>query len=216
LTHSYNCQMKVLAVLLVLLVLAFCPLIQAQEVTVTADSIPDESISQAYMTLDRKCRTLVSMHAEAAKTTAACKEVADEADRFAANSHFITRRAAYVFYTTALIQARKPQDAVAVGDKAVAIVLLGHDDGSGSSAAYSVRGQAKALAGDLSGADKDLEKAEAYQRNALSGPAGQSLNAEYTRVLKGLLNFHAQVLTALGKQSAAGIKLDQANRLSLR
>jgi len=156
------------------------------------------------------------MHAEAAKTTAACKEVADEADRFAANSHFITRRAAYVFYTTALIQARKPQDAVAVGDKAVAIVLLGHDDGSGSSAAYSVRGQAKALAGDLSGADKDLEKAEAYQRNALSGPAGQSLNAEYTRVLKGLLNFHAQVLTALGKQSAAGIKLDQANRLSLR
>jgi hypothetical protein len=78
-----------------------------------------------------------------------------------------------------------------------------------------VRGQAKAFAGDLTGADQDLEKAEAYERNALSDPAGQSLNAEYTRVLKGLLNFHAQVLTALGKQAAAGIKLDQANKLSL-
>jgi hypothetical protein len=49
---------------------------------------------------------------------------------------------------------------VTVADKAVAVVLLGHDDGSGSSAAYSVRGQAKALVGDLTGADQDLEKAE--------------------------------------------------------
>lgn len=47
-----------------------------------------------------------------------------------------------------------------VGDKAVAVVLLGHDDGSGSSAAYSVRGQAKTGAGDPAGADQDLEKAE--------------------------------------------------------
>lgn len=212
---GYNCRMKEFAAVLVLLFFSFCPFVQAQDVTVTADSTPDEGISQAYMTLDRKCRTLVGTHAEAAETTAACKEVADEADKFAAKSHYITRRAAYVFYTTALIQAKKFQDAVAVGDKAVAVVLLGHDDGSGSSAAYNVRGQAKALAGDLSGADQDLEKAEAYQRDALSGPAGQSLNAEYTRVLKGLLNFHAQVLTAMGKQGAAGIKLDQANKLSL-
>jgi hypothetical protein len=91
-----------------------------------------------------------------------------------------------------------------------------HDDGSGSSAAYSVRGQAKAVAGDLTGADQDLDRAETYERNALSGPAGQSLNAEYTRTLKGLLNFHAQVLTGLGKQSASDIKLDQANKLSIR
>jgi hypothetical protein len=167
------------------------------------------------MALDRDCRSLVSKRGDPTETIAACKKVADEADRFAPQSHFITRRAAYIFYTTALIQGKKTQDAVAVGDKAVAVVLLGHDDGSGSSAAYSVRGQAKALAGDLTGADQDLEKAEAYERNALSGPAGQSLNAEYPRVLKGLLSFHAQVLTALGKQGAADTKLDQANKLSL-
>ncbi|HET6216177.1 MAG TPA: hypothetical protein VFE27_04100 [Acidobacteriaceae bacterium] len=167
------------------------------------------------MALDGDCRTLVSKRGDPTETIAACKKIADEADGFAPQSHFITRRAAYVYYTTALIQGKKTQDAVTVGDKAVAVVLFGHDDGSGSSAAYSVRGQAKALAGDLTGADQDLEKAEAHERNALSGPEGQSLNAEYTRVLKGLLNFHAQVLMALGKKSAAGAKLEQANKLSL-
>ena len=146
---------------------------------------------------------------------AACKKVADEADKFAPQSHFITRRAAYVFYTVALIQGRQTADALTVGNKAVAVVLLGHDDGSGSSAAYSVRAQAEAMAGDPAAADQDLEKAETSERNALSGPAGQSLNAEYTRVLKGLLNFHAQVLTELGKQSAADNKLEQARKLQL-
>jgi hypothetical protein len=205
--------MKELAAFLVPLVLTFCPLIQAQDVTVTAASTPDESMSQTYMALDRDCRTLVSKRGDATETIAACKKVADQADGFAPQSHFITRRAAYVFYTTALIQAKKPQDAVAVGDKAVAVVLLGHDDSSGSSAAYGVRGQAKAFAGDLTGADQDLEKAEVYQRNALNSPAGQELKVEYSRTLKGLLTFHAQVLTAMDKQGAAGIKLEQANKL---
>jgi hypothetical protein len=89
-----------------------------------------------------------------------------------------------------------------------------HSAQTGASLDDYVRGQAKALAGDLIGADQDLEKAEEYERKALSGPAGKSLNAEYTRVLKGLLNFHAQVLMALGKQGDAGGKLDQANKLS--
>jgi hypothetical protein len=181
----------------------------------TADAGPDESVSQSYMALDRDCRSLVNKRADPVETIAACKKVADEADKFAPQSHFITRRAAYVFYTIALVQARKSQDALTVGDKAVAVVVLGHDDGSGSSAAYSVRAQAKAIGGDLAGADQDLEKAETYERAALSGPAGQSLNAEYTRVLKGLLNFHAQVLSALGKQSDADTKLVQAGKLSL-
>ena len=198
---------------LILSNLMLCPLLNAQTVTVTADPGPDESISQAYMALDRDCRSLVNKRADPTETIAACKKVSDEADRFSPQSHFITRRAAYVFYTIALIQGKKAQDAVAAGDKAVAVVLLGHDDGSGSSAAYNARGQARAVAGDLTGADQDLNKAEEYERNALSGPAGQSLNAEYTRVLKGLLNFHAQVLTALGRRSEAAAKLDQAHKL---
>jgi hypothetical protein len=203
--------MKILAGLI--LALGLCPFLQAQTVTVTADSSPDDSVSQTYMALDRDCRSLVNKRGDPVETVAACKKVSDEADKFAPQSHFITRRAAYVFYTIALIQGKKAQEAVTAGDRAVAVVLLGHDDGSGSSAAYNVRGQAKAIAGDLIGADQDLSKAEEYEREALKGPAGQSLNAEYSRTLKGLLNFHAQVLTALGKQSEAASKLDQANKL---
>ena len=193
--------------------LTLYPVLWAQTIAVKADPGPDESISETYMALDQDCRSLVNKRADPTRTIAACRKVADEADKFAPQSHFVTRRAAYVFYTTALIQGKQAQDAVVAGDKAVAVVLLGHDDGSGSSAAYSARGQAKALAGDLAGADLDLEKAESCERRALSGPAGQSLNAQYTRVLKGLLNFHVQVLTALGKKNAADLKLDQANKL---
>jgi hypothetical protein len=92
---------------------------------VTADSTPDESMSQTYMALDRDCRNLISRRDDPTDAAAAGKEAADEADRFVPQSHFITRRAAYVFYTTALIQAKKPQDAVVVGDKAVPVVLVG-------------------------------------------------------------------------------------------
>jgi hypothetical protein len=204
--------MKVLVILSILIIFSN-HLLQAQDVTVTADSTPDESMSQTYMALDKDCRNLVSKRDDPADAAAACKKVADEADKFPPQSHFITRRAAYVFYTTALIQAKKPQDAVVVGDKAVAVVLLGHDDASGSSAAYGVRGQAKAFAGNLPGADQDLEKAETYQRNGLNSPAGQSLKTEYSRTLKGLLLFHAQVLKAMGNQDGAGIKLEQASKL---
>jgi chorismate mutase len=205
-------EMKKL-VLLTLLGALSCPFLHAQSVTVTADAGPDESMSQTYMALDRDCRNLVNKRTDPVQAVAACKKVADEADKFAPQSHFVTRREAYVFYAIALIQAKSAQQAVAAGDKAVAVVLLGHDDGSGSSAAYGVRGQAKAFAGDLRGADEDLNRAEEYERNALSGPAGQSLSAEYTKTLKGLLSFHAQVLTAMAKQDQAAAKLNEANKL---
>jgi len=205
--------MKILAILSAVLIVACSRLLEAQSVTVTAEATPDESISQSYMALDRDCRSLVGKHNDPTAASVACKKVADEADKFAPQSHFITRRGAYVFYASALIQAKEPKDAVLVADKAVAVVLLGHDDASGSSAAYGVRGQAKAFAGDLAGADQDLEKAEAYETKGLSSPAGQALRFEYSRTLRGLLTFHAQVLKAIGDQNAADTKLAEANKL---
>jgi hypothetical protein len=91
--------------------------------------------------------------------------------------------------------------------------LQGQDDGSGSSAAYGVTGQAKALSGDLVGANKDLEVAEDYQRKALGTPAGHELSKIYSQTLKSLLNFHAQVLTALGKPDEAQAKSEEASKL---
>jgi hypothetical protein len=204
--------MKVLLAISAFMIVACPVLLHAQDVTVTAKAPPDESISQSYIALDNECRRLVNKH-DAANAVMACKKVADEADKYDPKAHFITRRGAYVFYTTSLIQAKQFQDAIMVGDKAVAVVQLGHDDASGSSAAYGVRGQAKAFAGDLSGADRDLEKAENYEREGLNSPAGHELSFEYSRTLKGLLMFHSQVLTAMGKQEAAAKKSEEAAKL---
>jgi hypothetical protein len=132
-----------------LLIVAGHNLAHAQDVTVTAKALPDDSVSQTYMALDRECRNFVSKH-DATNAVIACKKIADEADRYDPATHFITRRGAYVFYTTSLIQAKQFQDAIRAGNKAVAVVLLGHDDASGSSAAYGVRGQAEAFAGTSS------------------------------------------------------------------
>jgi tetratricopeptide (TPR) repeat protein len=198
----------------IVLCIVVCPLLaQAQAVTVRGVPGPGEPISRSYIALADNCRRLVHERANPADAVAACKKVVDEADKFEPNSHFITRRGAYVFYAAALIHAKQYKAAMAIGDKAVAIVLRGHDDSAGCSAAYGVRGQAKAFAGDLAGADKDLEQAEAYERNGLNSPAGQELKSEYSGTLKGLLMFHAQVLGAMGNKSAAGIKREEANKL---
>lgn len=185
----------------------------AQNVTVTAkDTRPDDSVTQQFMALDRDCRNYVSQH-DAANAVIACKKVSDEADKYDPKTHPITRRGAYVFYATALIQAQKYQDAVKAGDKAVAVVSMGFDDESGSNAAYFVRGQARAVAGDLNGANQDLEKAEKFQRDALNGPAGQDLHVPYSKTLKWELMFHAQVLTAMGNDALAATKSDEASKL---
>lgn len=175
--------------------------------------LKDEEIARIYFSLSMKCIRLVGQRADPAEQASACQKAADEADHFSQTSRFIERRSAYVYYTTALIRDKRPTEAVAVGEKAIAVVLQGHDDGSGSSAAYGVTGQAKALSGDLVGADKDLEIAEEYQRKALDTPAGHELSNSYSQTLKSLLSFHAQVLTALGKQAEAQAKLEQASKL---
>ena len=204
--------MKTRILIAALFVVSGPNLAHSQNVTVTAKALPDDSVSQLYMALDRECRNFVGKH-DATNAVAACKRVADEADRYDPSTHFITRRGAYVFYTTSLIQAKQFQDAVRAGDKAVAVVQLGHDDASGSSAAYGVRGQAKAFSGDLTSADRDLEQAENYERDGLNSPAGHELSFEYSKTLKGLLMFHAQVLTAMGRQDEATRRNAEAAKL---
>ncbi len=119
---GYNRPMKKKSIL-IFLGAVLCPMLHGQSVeqsvTVTADAGPDESISQSFMALDRDCRVLVNKRTDAVQAIPACKKVADEADKFAPQSHFITRRAAYVFYTLALIQGRQTVEAVMVGNKAV-------------------------------------------------------------------------------------------------
>ena len=173
----------------------------------------DEKVAETYFPLSDTCDRLVLQRADPAEQASACEKAAEQADRFSKNSRFIERRSAYVYYATALIRDKRPKEAVTVGEKAIAVVLQGHDDGSGSSAAYGVTGQALALSGDLVGADKYLATAEDYERRALDTPAGHELSKSYSQTLKSLLSFHAQVLTALGEQNRADAKLQEANKL---
>ena len=103
--------MKVLIHISAYLIIANPFFLHAQDVTVTAKGLPDDSISQSYIALDNECRRLVNKH-DSENAAIACKKVADEADKYDPKTHFITRRGAYVFYTTSLIQAKDFQDAV--------------------------------------------------------------------------------------------------------
>ncbi len=114
----------------------------------------DEETARIYFPLSMKCVQLVSQRADPGEQAGACFKAAEQADRFSKNSRYIERRSSYVYYATALIRDKRPKEAIAAGEKAIAVVLQGHDDGEGSSAAYSVTGQAMAQSGDLAGADK--------------------------------------------------------------
>ena len=179
----------------------------------TPPDLSDQEIAQIYFPLSMKCIQLVNQRAEPEEQAADCLKAAEQADRFSNNSRYIERRSSYVYYATALIRDKRPKEAVAAGEKAIAVVLQGHDDGSGSSAAYGVTAQALALSGDLVGADKYLDTAQDYERSALDTPAGHELSKSYSQTLKSLLNFHAQVLAALGEQNRADAKLAEANKL---
>lgn len=172
----------------------------------------DLKTAKVFFPLSDKCHKLVGQQADPAEQARACKDAADEADKFSSNARFIERRSAYVYCATALMRNKEFKDALLYGSKAVTVVLQGHDDGSGSSAAYGVKGQAEGLTGNLAAADNDLRTAEKYQRDALDTPAGKELNKEYSRGLRGLLMFHAQVLTAAGKTTDAQALRDEADK----
>ena len=101
-------------------------------------------------------------------------------------------------------------DRSVIADKAVMLARQYYDN---SSAAYAVAGQAKAVSGDLVGADTDLEVAESSERKALDTPVGRAERSMFTSTLKSLLTLHAQVLTALGKPADAQKKRDEASTL---
>ena len=173
----------------------------------------DEKTAKTFFALSEKCHALVGARAATAEQARACKAAALEADKFASNSRHIERRAAYVYCATALMRNHELDGALIYGGKAVGVVQQGHDDGSGSSAAYAVRGQAEALTGDLAKADADLTRAEDFERSTLTTPATQAINANSKAALRSLLSFHADVLKAMGKDAQAAVHLKEADTL---
>ncbi len=176
----------------------------------------DEKIAAAYFPASDACHTAMRDRSNPEASAPACTKAADIASRFSDQERFIERRSAYVYAASAMLRSQKPKQALEYAEMAVAVVKQGHDDGSGSNAAYSVRAQAEATLGNLEAADADLTAAENFERIAIKGliaDAPQLVQQEYIPQLKNELLFHAQILDAQGRLDEAAAKRADAGKL---
>jgi len=192
----------------------------ATEVTVSFSlSAPhnpnDEKIATEFFPVEDACHQSFSAKEPAEATAKVCGKAAEVASQFTTDERFIERRGAFVYASTAYLRNKQSSEALRYVDKAVEVVAQGHDDGSGSSAAYSVRAQAEAAGGDLPAASNDLDKAEDFERLGIRQLADSPdlVKHEYIPSLRNLLNFHAQVLQAMGKRQQADEKIAEASKL---
>src|SRR5258708_14115075 len=163
---------------------------------------PDAEVANRFDIPWQTCTRGVISHTSDWRTADACKQAAAIADEFSPSQRSIDRRRAYVCAARAYGNVRDLQTAVHYADKAVEMVKLGHDDNSGSDAAYSIRGQIRAFSGDMAGGDGDLSVAEDFCRKG-----------ELYDALKRDLQFHAELLKRMNRSADAQAKLDEAAKL---
>ncbi len=156
-----------------------------------------------------ECSRALRENTKSQDAIAECRNAVSASDNVA-GPIYSDRRMAYIYYATALLRGQQAKEAAAVADKAVMLARQYHDN---SSVAYAIAGQAKAVSGDFTGANTDLERAEKSEQKALETPLGQSQRSTYVATLKSLLQLHAQVLTALGRPADAQKKLGEASKL---
>ncbi len=172
----------------------------------------DEQIADRYFPLSDQCRKAVSARTDNPGAETICNQAAETAEQFGPDVRFIEKRSAFVYAATACANNRDLNSALAWAIKAVEVVKLGHDDNSGSSAAYSTKGTIEGLLGDLNGADQDLTVAEDFSRKGIvwDEKEAPSLRQEYVGPFVRDLQFHARVLQALGRPDEAQKKIDEA------
>ncbi len=174
----------------------------------------DEQVADRYFPLFSQCNKAISARTDPKGAEDVCNQAAETAEKFAPEVRFIEKRSAFVYAATACANNRDLANALAWADKAVELVKLGHDDNSGSSAAYSVKGTIEGMAGDLASSDRDLSEAEDFGRKAVEWARQSQFEHGnyYERDLARNLQFHAKVLQALGLQDEAQKKLDEAKK----
>jgi TonB family protein len=175
----------------------------------------DEKTADAYFPAAEKCRDAFRKP-DTSAAVAPCSTAAEFAASFPDQTRFIERRAAYVYAASALFRDKQFQPAMLYAQKAVDVVLQGHDDGSGSNAAYALRAQCNAALGNLQGADADLATGENFLRAAIQGlskDAPDMVKREYVPALKNELLLHARVLDALKNTASADEKRQEAAKL---
>ena len=171
----------------------------------------EDNIAARYFPLADQCRKAMPTR-DYATASSLCRQAAETAGEFEAGVRFIEKRSAYVYAAWAFLYSSDLQNGLIYATKAVEVVTLGHDDNSGSSAAYGIKGILEGRLGNLDAADSDLSTAEDFQRKEITWAEKEapSLKREYSSALIMDLNFHAQVLQALNRPDDAQKKLDEA------
>jgi hypothetical protein len=180
---------------------------------VTLETGPEFAGRDQFYSLFKKCTTLSASGTRPAGLTEICERAADAGDPLRSDYYGRDKRAAYVLCATALMRDNRAKEALPYAEKAVATADLGFDDIAGKAAAYGVRGQARALTGDLLGANEDLLKAEDLERATFEVKRTPERRTFDTHALQSMLGFHAEVLTAQGNKPGAEKLRDEAKKL---
>jgi len=176
----------------------------------------EDETAERYFPLSDQCRKAVSAKNDLQAAASTCKTAADIASEFPLDRRFVEKRSAFVYAAYALMNNNDLDNALVYAKKAVDVVKLGHDDNSGSDAAYGIRGKVESVLGDLVAADRDFTVAEKYERNAIDWAESEKFEHEdeYKQALMWDLRFHARVLQVLNRKDEAQKKLDEADQLT--
>lgn len=165
---------------------------------------PDEQLNNKFDDADDACKKGILSKQFNDLTVSACKNAAELAEKLEVEGNYIAKRSAFVYAATAYGDVGDFKNALPWANNAVEVVKLGHDSNSGSSAAYSTRGEIDGFLGDYLAADRDLTAAEDFDRKAIESDGRNGLE------LVRNLQFHAKILQALGRLDEAQKKLDEA------
>jgi hypothetical protein len=172
----------------------------------------DAKAEKKFIPLFNRCSALSAAKAGPG-TVDQCRLAAEAADNLTTLANNKNRVAAYNYYASALILGNRSKEALTYAQKAVAASDLGFVNISDKAVAYGFRGQARGLTGDPHGAGDDLAKAEALERATLEVPRTPEQRKFDSGALRSVLNFHAQLLTGLGKTAEADKLRDEARKL---
>ena len=173
---------------------------------------PDEELNKKFDDADDACKKGILSRQFNDATVSLCKEAALLAEKLPTDGNYVARRSAFVYAATAYGDVGDFKNALPWAGKAVEVVKLGHDDNSGSSAAYATKGSVEGYLGDFPSADRDLTMAEDFSRKAVERATQSQFGRGnyYERDLAKNLQLHAKVLEAMGRSEDAQKKLDEA------
>jgi TonB family protein len=172
----------------------------------------EEKLADQYFPLSNECHAKSRANGHWEDAAQACKNAAQVAEQFPEDRRFIEKRSAYVYAGWALMMSGDLKAARRYADLAVDVVKLGHDDNSGTNAAYSVKGTVEGRMGQFAAADQDLSTAEEFQRKAIQWAKDEKFEHldSYNAALIQDLRIHAQLLQAMGRADEAQRRLDEA------